>query len=484
MSWLALGPLALILHLAVFSTYIALQRRKPTATLAWILLVAVLPIIGLFVWALFGGYRIRRQRTLRRGVVSQVKPLWLRPGRHGEGVPGHDLSLSSQHMIALGQADGLGAPAYPGNHVELFLQPALLYDAIDAAIRAAEHHVHLQYYIFKNDEAGHRLRAALIERARAGVKVRCLFDGLGSFGLGDEFLKPMLAAGVEVAWFLPLRLPGLSKAHPWFSHLRNHRKIVVIDGVKAFTGGVNIGDEYAGYGDHPGWRDTHLVLAGPAVRALQELFLEDWMFATDVDIESSLVIEDLFHEPEQPPGSDVVQIIGSGPDTQWDLIHKLYFQAIVEARERVFLTTPYFIPDQAIFTALTTAALRGVDVQLLLPARSDVRLAEWAARSYYAELLEAGVQIHEFTGTMLHAKTLVVDGEICSVGSANMDIRSFELNFEANAFVYCQHLAEQLEQAFVEDVAQSKRVEHAAFNDRHIVKRIAEGWARLLSPIL
>jgi len=271
-------------------------------------------------------------------------------------------------------------------------------------------------------------------------------------------------------------------SHHWpRANLRNHRKIVVVDGRVAFTGGVNIGDEYTGRKKRVGpWRDTHLRIEGPAAYHFQEVFAEDWHFATGEDP----IEESWFPDPELS-GEAMVQVVASGPDTDTQPIQRIFFAAITSARRRVWLTTPYFVPDQAMLAALETAALRGVDVRLLLPARSDMRLVLYAGRSYYDQLLTHGVQIYEYLQGVLHAKTMVVDETWATVGSANMDTRSFRLNFEINAAIYGPDFANQLGKVFLRDLKSAREVTREELAQRrHVGRRVMESFARILSPVL
>jgi cardiolipin synthase len=263
-------------------------------------------------------------------------------------------------------------------------------------------------------------------------------------------------------------------------NLRNHRKIVVVDGRVGFTGGVNVADEYRGRMRGIGeWRDTHLRIEGPASQALQRVFLQDWYFATGEALDPSAYFPVV---PES--GSAMLAIVPSGPDTRTEAIHRLFFAAIASARERVLITTPYFVPDQAMVVALSVAAMRGVEVRLILPARSNHRVTFHAGRSFYEELLEAGVHIHEYTPGMNHAKTMVVDGRIVLVGSANMDMRSFRLNFEVHALIHDQPTAEKLEALFAKDLEVTSAVSRQEWQRRPFTNRIAEGAGRFVSPLL
>jgi cardiolipin synthase A/B len=306
-----------------------------------------------------------------------------------------------------------------------------------------------------------------------------LIDGYGSFWLGRRWLGPLRAAGARAAVFLPARLVLFQPMN-----LRNHRKIVVVDGEVGFTGGLNVGDEYRGKSGP--WRDTHLAIRGPAVARLEQVFAEDWHFVTRDEVEFARAIPPI--APSAVTGHDAtVAVVKSGPDVEGmarETIHRVFFSAITTARSRVYITTPYFVPDRAIVVALQTAALRGVDVKLLLPGRSNHPFYAQAGRSFYEELLEAGVSIFEYGPGMIHAKTMVVDGCVALVGSANMDLRSFRLNFEVHAVMSGEGVASRLEGCFREDLRHSNPIVLSEFRQRGRGRRVVEGVARFVSPLM
>jgi len=319
-----------------------------------------------------------------------------------------------------------------------------------------------------------------VARAAAGVEVRVLCDAIGSMSLPSDFWEPLLAAGGQAASFAPL-----SRLIPHWRRrdrvdFRNHRKIVVVDGRVAFTGGINVGKEYLGLDPEIGkWRDTHLRIEGPAALSLQQTFMQDWLMTTGE------TLDDEHYLPACPGvGECLVQVIDSGPDQRWASVELYYAQAIALSCERVWITNPYFVPSQIIESALTLAALRGVDVRILLPKKSDSRLVTLASHSYYAPLLQAGVRIFEYARGFVHAKTMVVDDWLATVGSANMDMRSFRLNFELNAFVFgarvCQDVAEQ----FALDLEAADEVTKDWERRAGLARRLVRGIARLLSPLL
>ncbi len=453
------------------SAYILLERRPPLATLAWIVSLATLPILGLVVYYFVGPRRLERKR--RRRVMARTA----KRARDQRAAPSRASATeafgSTGASLAAVAAGTEQAPPLTSTALQLFDSGSAAYAAIVDAIAAARHHVHLEYYILNDGVVAKRIRAALIERANAGVEVRLLLDGLGTSRLG-EFLRPLREAGVSVARFGPRMRPG-------FVNFRTHRKIVVCDGTTGFTGGMNIDDAHdeSVVGVERGWRDTQVMLRGDAVAPLALAFLEDWQYATDVVLDGPAYLPALTGE-----GAHQVQICASGPDAHPQSIHAVFFTAITTARQRVWISTAYFVPDEPIQTALIAAALRGVDVQVLLPASSDHAFVDAAARSYFPELLAAGVVIHGYGPPSLHAKTLVVDRDAAIVGTANLDNRSLRLNFEVVAICYGAEATDALAAMFVRDLEKSRRITAASLTNQTLGARLFEGAARLFSPML
>lgn len=443
---------------------VLLRKKEASSTVAWIMTLLFLPIVGVVLFWFLGRDRVRRPaREKREGDASvRERVSAVEPGRADEkrGEPASVMRLAT-HV-------GVGGPL-GGNDVRALVGAPATYDAIIDAIEGASHHVHLEYYIFRPDVAGTRVRDALVRAAGRGVEVRVLLDAYGSRGAGRRFFAPLLAKSGELAKFFPL--DPVRRA--WTVNLRNHRKLVVVDGRVGFTGGINIGDEFLP------WRDLHLRIEGPAVRQLQQVFVADWYFATRKDV----VSRELFGRNEQS-GTSVMQLVQSGPDTTVEAIHHLYFAAIASAQKRVLLSTPYFVPDRALLVALQTAALRGVVVRLVLPSRSNHRVTFHAGRSFYDELLGAGVHVHEYEGGFVHSKIAIVDGSFATVGTANLDVRSFRLNFELIGVLWDAKVVADLEALFEDDLAHSKEVDLATWRARGLSLRIAEGVGRLFAPLL
>lgn len=471
----ALVELAYVIPLAIV---IVLEKRPPLATIAWLLGLAVLPVAGFAVWFLLGPRRLRRRRTRREEMRRRMRvsfDAWDVLRGESRGTLSDRVDAWERQLIALG-LNGSAAPVSGGNEVTVLLNGTNTFRALAEAIRAARHHVHVEYYIFADDRIGRRFRDLLIEKAREGVEVRLLVDAVGSIWLRSTFLKPLIDAGGEVGFFNPVAFTRWRPA----LNLRNHRKIVVVDGEVGFTGGINVGDEYAGLDPSVGhWRDTHVRLRGPAVKGLQLVFLEDWSFTTGKGVSGP----DYFRQVPQV-GDEIVQVCASGPDDLWSSTEQMLFAAITGARDRIRLTTPYFVPDGPVLRALETAALRGIDIELLVPRRSDSRVVTAAARSYYDELLKAGMHIREYLPGMLHAKTMTVDGHLAFIGTANLDVRSFRLNYEVTAVIYGRETAAELDAAFEHDRLFSREITLDDRTNMRMRDRLLEASARLLSPLL
>jgi cardiolipin synthase len=458
-----------VLWVLVSAAVILLQRRSAAATIAWLLVLAFLPIVGMIIYRLIGPMRLKRKRLRRQLGRVAVEEITGAMGRMRE-LAAEDVQVALV-PISLGEAP----PLYAGA-VDVYLDGVSKYAAMLAAIEAARHHVHLEYYIWEPDQIGTRLRDLLVEKARAGVKVRMLVDGTGSAGLDRQWTRPLRDVGVEIARFNPVSLRWTRRAD-----FRTHRKIIVCDGRVAFTGGMNITDAHSAELSPTAYlRDTHLRIEGVAVWPLQRIFLEDWYFATEQVPPTGL---DIFPMPDSER-RHLVQIVSSGPDREQMSIHRAFFTAITRATSRLWVTTPYFVPDDSMMTALCTAALRRMDVRLVIPKRSDSRLVDLAARSYIPELISSGVRVYEYLPRFIHAKTMVIDDDLAIVGTANLDNRSFRLNFEVVALLFDRGLNLELANAFETDLRDSRCIEPDELRRTSLLRRLGEASARLLSPLL
>lgn len=459
--YLTLGWIAYLLGLGV---WIVLQKREPVATISWLVSLAALPYVGFVIYHLFGPRKIRRHRLLRaRARVS---------------LPGDFPDDSDAVELArLGHATSGLSPG-TARRVDLLVDGAATYDALLEAVRAAQDHVHLEYYIYTPDRSGGALLEALVERARAGVQVRLLLDAMGSAKTPRKFFASLLEAGGELAWFHPTR-PWMVWKRPWVN-LRTHRKIVVVDNRIGFAGGINITDDENDRLRTDAYRDLHLRIEGDVVRALQLVFVEDWAYATG---RRDFIGDVARTMPSPQPGPIQAQVVTSGPDSDWEAIHRVHVGAIHAAQRRVWLVTPYFVPGEAAMMALTSAAFGGLDVRLLVPKHSDSALVTQAARSYFDTLLAAGVKVYEYGPRMLHTKALLVDDDLAMIGSANFDNRSFRLNFEVCVMFRDAGVAAALAKLVEGEFAHAPRVREA--RERPLLRaRLPEAFARLLSPLL
>ncbi len=470
-------------HTAVIlvMTVVILRRRQaPISMLAWIFAIWSLPVIGVLLYLLLGSTRVRSKVSRKRRRVQHLL------ARFSRWADQHTTELCAVRDFAppadlrgveqLGQRIG-HMPATGGNEVRIYHAADDTFAALSYDIRAAQRHIHMQYYIWKPDETGRLFRDLLIEKAREGVECRVLLDAVGCLGTTSRFLRPLTEAGVEVAFFLPLTP---LRRRRWSLNLRNHRKLVVVDGQTAFSGSQNIGDEYRGRKRRLSpWFDSHMRVRGAAALFLQQVFAEDWLFAT-----RKLLSEDRYFPQPASPGDCVLQILPSGPEQDASALAEVVFAAVSTARRSIRIATPYFVPDPALEMALRHACHRGVHVELVLSSRTDAPAVLWAGRSFYPELLDAGVEIYEFDGGVLHSKLMTVDDRWCMLGSANMDVRSFRLNFEITALIYDELEAGAQSRHIAAYISRARRITARDAWSRPFGESLLIGAARLLAPLL
>ncbi len=443
-----------------------LRGHGVTSTLAWLFAILAFPGLGATVYLLLANPSVGR--TVRKKIAASTR-------RHRR----RELEQKEPGSVPRLAESLTGVPTTQGNCVELLVEDETAFARIEDELRSARQSIRAEYYIVRNDDTGHRFLELLAARARAGVSVHLLYDAVGSVGLDTARLGAIRAAGGRAEPFLPMN-PFRRR---WSVHLRNHRKLIIVDGAIVFTGGMNVGDEYSGRSKRKGaqhFRDSHLRIEGPAARYFAEIFAEDWKFAVGEQLDDS--------SPEalDSPRSGTAEVcpLPSGPDQEWNTSALTYFAGITGARKNCFLTTPYFVPDEPTLTALVTAAKAGVDVRLLLPERCDVPLVAAAARSFYRELLRGGVRIFEYRPSMLHAKTMSVDDRWGIVSSANVDMRSFRLNFELGALVNDEKFTAELSARFLGELADSQEITLAHLARLGLGARLTQGAARLLAPLL
>ena len=464
---------------------VVLENRQPVKTVAWLMVVFFLPVVGLILYFFFGQNR-KRHHFVSRACASQLARRAAARYYQG-GVP--ELPAGWEHMICLFRRQS-GAYPYAHSKVQLFYQGQQMLDALLADIAAARHHIHLESYIFEDDQVGKQVAVALADRARQGVHVRVIYDDVGCWSVKNRFFRAMQEAGIQVVPFLPVRFPKLTSKVDF----RNHRKIVVIDGLIGYVGGMNLADRYfipTRRYTKP-WRDTHMRLMGNVVGGLQRAFLSDWYVAAGQSI-SEQVYYPREYDTERAMAADrrpcvssnaLVQVVTSMPTAPWPDIMQGMVLAIMRAKRYCYLQSPYFMPTERVLFALQTAALSGVDVRLMVPERTDRRALTGATRSFLPEVLRAGVKVYLYQETFLHAKTMVCDDELVSCGSTNIDFRSFERNFEVNAFVYDRAVALSVKAQFEDEQEQCRLLRISLDRRRPLGVRIKESLVRLLAPLL
>ena len=467
-----LSPVVVV-NVVVAALVVYAGRRNPGVTWAWLFVILMLPYVGVVLYMLLGFDGRRHNAFTKKRVQDGIyyQEFLLMSGRPLQGsLP--DLP-PAEDIIRLNAAPGM-AELTLFNKINIFTEGNAKFDALLEDIAGARHSVFLQYYIMRNDALTRRIVQALAERARSGVRVCLLLDGMGCMLTPRSAYLPLIKAGGEVTVFMPFRLGGLN--------YRNHRKIALVDGHTGYIGGLNIGQEYLGLAKRFGfWRDAHIRIQGDAVRQLTLRFVMDWNFAhkgKPIDLREALP------PTGDTPGLAAMQVICSGPDTDHPAIHYTYLKMITTARDQVLIQSPYFIPDDSVLEALRLAALSGVDVRIMIPAKPDHPFVYWAALSYLGELLESGVRCFEYRQGFLHSKVVVVDKRVASVGTANLDVRSFKLNFEINAVIYNEELATELVNQFYSDALGCTEITLDKYTQRSGVVRIKEAVSRLLSPIL
>lgn len=461
--------------------HVVMDNRQPSKTMAWALVIIFVPIVGL-VFYLFFGLNHRKERLVGQGSLDQLTKRSML-----SFVEQENLRVSERHkqLVDLFVNQSFSLP-FKDNQIDIMTDGYAFFPELLKDIARAQHHIHIDMYIFEDDALGQLVADALIDKAREGVHVRVIYDDVGCWNVNHSFFEHMREEGIEVAPFLPVRFPSFTSK----VNYRNHRKIIVIDGTVGYIGGMNIAMRYVKgiqgikikgqETTNLPWRDTMLRVVGGAVYGLQRAFLIDWYF-----VDRTLITDRIYYPHLPTTNNCLAQIVTSGPTNPYPEIMQGFVRVILAARRYVYIETPYFLPNEPVLFALKTAAMAGVDVRVLCPRRSDARFIEWASRSYLREAYEAGVQIYLYQSGFLHSKVMVCDDSLTTCGSTNVDFRSFENNFEANAFLYDEGTALRMKNVFLRDQEQSvllgdlpQRI-HPSFK-----KRLWESVTRLLSPLL
>ena len=451
---------------------VLMDNRQPAKTMAWMLVLTFIPMLGIILYFFFG-QTTRKERKIWQHSMDQLT-------KHSmlEFVEQKRLHLPVEYheLIKLFMNQNWVLP-FKNNETEIYTSGYEFFPSLLMEIGKAEHHIHLDSFIIASDSLGQIVADALIDKARQGVEVRIIYDDVGSWKTKNSFFERMHAEGIEVYPFMPVRFPVLTSK----VNYRNHRKICVIDGEVGFIGGMNIANRYVKGIKKLAWRDTQVKITGAAVYGLQRAFLIDWFF-----VSRELITDHIYYPVSKVPENDcLVQIVTSSPTSLWPEIEQGYLRVLASAKRYVYMETPYFLPTEPVLFAMRTAALAGVDIRLLMPRHADAKLVEWASRSYLMEAIEAGVKVYLYTGGFNHSKLLVSDDNLCTVGSTNVDFRSFENNFEANAFFFDEGMAQRIKQIYLDDEAQSILVDDVTyFVKRPFLKRLFESIVRLLSPLL
>ncbi|WP_257349497.1 cardiolipin synthase [Pseudalkalibacillus decolorationis] len=451
-----------------------LENRSPYKTLLWIYAILFLPVIGYIFFIYSGQLEVKGHlfEQKRSHDSEQIERM------HHTNSPSEKWNLLNESQQEFSQM----ITSFSGQTISFFSSTEILKNGDEKfrrlidELKTAEDFIHMEYYIFRADTIGNELISVLSEKAENGVEVRFIFDGIGSLKLSDKAIMQMKKSGVEVYSFLPIQKGFFNQK----LNFRNHRKIVVIDGRIGFTGGLNVGDEYLGRNPYFGfWRDTHMIVKGEALRDLHRIFLLDWNYVS----EQSLFNERyLSVQPAEEDGG--VQVVPSGPDTSQGVMSYLYYSMITTAKKSIWIVTPYFIPSKEIRTALLIAAVKGIDVRLIVPETNDGFLTQYATRSYFSELLRYGVKVYLYQKGFHHQKTIIIDGSFATLGTANVDLRSFHLNFEVNLFMFQTATIESLANHYLEDIEDSIEINKETHFKRNLLLRTKESFARLFSPVL
>lgn len=453
-----------------FVLVVIAENRNPLKTIPWVIVLVLAPGIGL-VFYFFFGQDNRKQKIISRRTYKRIMK------RHEERVPSQDTCTVPPSYTPLANLlynTNQSALLY-GSNITIYTNGAEKIKGLLEEIAKARHHIHFQYYIFCDDETGRSVKKALIEKAREGVQVRLLYDDVGCWNVKTQFFKEMKDEGIEVYAFLRVAFPVFTSK----VNYRNHRKIVVIDGKVGFMGGMNIADRYVHGTNWGSWRDSHFKIEGKGVHGLQSAFLIDWYVSS-----KNILASKRYFPPVETFTDSIMQIATSGPVGQWRTLLQADIFAITNAKKYIYIQTPYFLPSEGLNTALQIAALGGIDVRLMLPKRSDSKMVNMATHSFTDEMVKAGVKIYFYTPGFLHAKSVVIDDKLTIVGSANMDFRSFEHNFEINAFIYDEQFALKMNRIFHLDMQNCERLIPSKWLKRSAKQRFAESFMRLFSPLL
>ena len=480
LPWISVLYFVIILTLII---NLIMTGQRPTKTLAWLMVLVFLPVLGALLYFTFGVNR-RQFGFIDFKKKRRTKRYLARADQYLDGLlksEEHQLQ-NTRGMERCVEQINVNSGAFRAsnkNTLRLLIDGEETFDAIFEALRAAERYIHVQYYIFREGKLADQLAELLIAKAREGVRVRVLYDGVGSFKLGKEFLERLRCEGIETQSFFPIYLSRLMR---WQINYRNHRKIVIVDGKTGFTGGINVSDQYIDeYGPLGRWHDHHLQVSGPAVLGLNAVFSLDWYYCSGRED----VLSDEYFQPfEATSGGVIAQVVASGPDSIIPSVLNQYLAMLRQARDYIYIINPYVVPDVVIIKALEIAVRAGVDVRILLPAKSDSILVKWAMRSYLEELLRVGVKVMQYQPRFVHGKVILVDDAMASVGTANLDIRSLYQNYEVNVLVYDHQFALEVKSAFLRSCKEAKEIALIDYKQLPWIEKLKYNFGKILSPLM
>lgn len=466
----------IFLNAIILITFIVLERKKPEKTIAWLFLFIILPPLGVLLYMFLG--RNWKFHKLRDNFSPQIQDLIngaIKKLNHPEYLP----------LIEL-LGNNSDSPLFLSNEVKIFKDGQEKFYCLKKELLKAKHHIHLEYYIVKSDKIGIEIKDILVKKALEGIKVRFIMDRVGSIKVKGSYIKELKAAGVQVVQYSYFLAPLLRLINTQINY-RNHRKIVVIDGTVGFIGGINIGDEYLGKGKLGYWRDTHIMVKGDFVLGLQAVFLDDFITIKEANKEPLFYGEDFtdYFRPIEVADKKVMQLVKSGPDSKYPSIQQGMLKMITMATHHIYITTPYFVPPESILEALKIASLGGIDVRILFPGTYDHLIVYYASKTYLSDLIKCGVTVYFYDPTaFIHAKVMTIDSKISTVGTANMDIRSYELNYEINAVIYDTGVTEDLETQFYIDLNRSTKVTLESYNNTAPIIKALEAISKVFSSLL
>ena len=469
-----------IVNICMAMIVIFLERKDPTATLAWVLVLLIFPGFGFLLYLLLAQNFSRKQLFIMKVYAKKTFGDYIKVQKElfsTGGLVFNDKNIENYKDLIKMNLFYYGFSYTQNNEIEIYTDGERKFQELFNSIENAKDHIHMEYYIIRNDDLGNKLLNILSKKAKEGVEVRLLYDSVGGRQISKDKIEKLKSSGVKVAVFFASTIPFVN----FKINYRNHRKIVVIDGIVGFVGGFNVGNEYMGLNNKIGyWRDTHLKIRGDAVIDLQTRFFLDWSHAS----KQELMFLPKYFPDNRIQGKVGIQIISSGPDKSDEVIKSNYVKMINSAKKSILIQTPYFIPDASVFEAIKIAAASGVDVRIMIPCKPDHPFVYWATYWYCGGLLKYGVKVYIYEYGFLHAKTLVIDGTVASVGTANFDVRSFKLNFECNAIIYDTKTSQMLYDIFMDDLNYSMELTRELYLERGILIRFKESVCRLLAPLL